>query len=167
MIAQAEQRDAAADSETGYSVIRIGVPHGTPITVLHIGMEQTTVATGSEVELEAVLSLAIGSGKTAAEYFKYHPPTADEVENAILAVEDEVMRARTICKEDSALFSTDIAIREIALLASVPNQLECILSLDALERLFQNWVAVTLGQPASQQGNPQPRRVRRDASDSA
>lgn len=128
----------------------MGVPDGAPIAVLHIGAKETAVATGNSPEPQAVLSTAIGSRKTAADYFKHHPPTPSEVENAILAVEDEVMRARTIRKEDSALYTTDAAIREIAVLAGASTTL----GLDALERLFQRWIAVTNGSPASQQGIP-------------
>jgi exopolyphosphatase/pppGpp-phosphohydrolase len=144
----------AVDSEAGirrhYASIRTGAPNGTPVTVLHISAEETAVAMGNADEPRAVLSLAIGSQKTAADYFRHHPPTPAEVENAILAVEDEVMRARIMRSEDSALYTTDNAIREIAVLAGASN----ILSLDALERLFQRWVAVTNGSPASQQGIP-------------
>ena len=133
-----------------YASIRMGVPNGTPITVLHISAQETTVATGNTSEPLAMLSLAIGSQKTATDYFKHHPPSPAEVENAILAVEDEVMRTRTILHPDSALYTTDNDIREITVLAGASP----LLSLDALERLFQRWAAVTNGSPASQQGIP-------------
>lgn len=133
-----------------YARIRMDVPNGTSITVLNISAEETTVALGNASEPKTVLSLAIGSHKTTAAYFKHHPPTPAEVENAILAVEDEVMRARTLLHPDSALYTTDSAICEIAVLAGASP----LLSLDALERLFQRWAAVTNGSPASQQGIP-------------
>lgn len=60
------------------------------------------------------------------------------------------MRTRSILHPDSALHTTDNAIREIAVLAGASP----LLSLDALERLFQRWAAVTNGSPASQQGIP-------------
>lgn len=142
----------AVDSEIRqhYARIRMDVPNGTSITVLNISAEETTVALGNASEPKTVLSLAIGSQKTTAAYFKHHPPTPSEVENAILAVEDEVMRTRTLLHPDSALYTTDNAIREIAVLAGASP----LLSLDALERLFQRWAAVTNGSPASQQGIP-------------
>lgn len=71
-----------------YSAIREGVAAGTPITILLIDTEQTVVSTGSGAEPEAVLALAIGSHKTAADFFKHNPPTQQELENAIVTVED-------------------------------------------------------------------------------
>ncbi len=142
------------DSETGirqhYASVRRDISNEKRITVLHISAEETSVATGNSSEPQSVLNLAIGSQKTTAAYFKHHPPTPAEVENAILAVEDEVMRARTLLRPDSALYTTDNAIREIAVLAGASP----LLSLDALERLFQCWTAVINGSPASQQGIP-------------
>lgn len=133
-----------------YASIRMGVPNGTPITVLNISAEETNVALGNASEPKIVLSLAIGSQKTTAAYFKHHPPTPAEVENAILAVEDEVMRARSIRTEDAALYTIDRAIREIAILAGASTTLD----LEAVERIFQRWIAVINGSPASQPGIP-------------
>jgi len=142
----------AADSEIRqhYARIRMGVTNGTPIAVLHIGAKESAVATGNILDPQNVLNLAIGSLKTAADYFKHHPPTPSEVENAILAVEDEVMRARSIRVEDAVLYTMDSAIREIAGLAGASTTL----GLEAVEHLFQRWIAVINGSPASQQGIP-------------
>lgn len=123
----------------------MGAPNGTPITVLHIGAKESAVATGNTLNPSNVLILDIGS-----HYFKHHPPTPSEVENAILSVEDEVMRARTIRAEDAVLYTMDSALREIAVLAGATTTLR----LEAVERLFQRWVAVINGSLASQQGIP-------------
>jgi exopolyphosphatase/pppGpp-phosphohydrolase len=77
-----------------YRTIRQGLPEGTPVTVLHIGEMETAVAIGTGAEPEKVLMLAIGSRKTAAEFFLHTPPTPGEIENAIMQVEDEITRAR-------------------------------------------------------------------------
>lgn len=144
--------------ETGirlrYRALRSGVPQGTPITVLHIGANQTTIATGTGEEAAATLQLAIGAEKTAADFFKHHPPTPAELETAIMAVEDEVTRARTLIASGAMLMTTDAAIREIALIAGVPDQAELILSLDVMERTFERLAQVTLGRPASSEGMP-------------
>jgi exopolyphosphatase/pppGpp-phosphohydrolase len=151
--------DVTPDIETEirrrYSVMRGGVPDGRPITMLHIGAEQTIVAAGSGAEPEATMTLAIGSRKTAADYFEHNPPTPKELENAILTVEDEVIRAQPMHTEGSTLFTTDTAIREIALLAGVPDRPEWILTLDAMERTFERLAAVTLGRPAPHEGIPE------------
>lgn len=145
--------DATADTEAEirlrYSAIRSGVADGVPTTVLHIGAEQTAVASGGGVEPAATLVLAIGSRKTAADYFKHDPPTPGEMENAIMTVEDEVSRARQMTAAGSALFTADAAVREIAHVAGVADQPELILTREAMERTFERLAAVTLGRPAS------------------
>lgn len=137
-----------------YSATRAGVPKGTPTTLLHIGTEQTGLATGSDIEPQTLRVLWIGSRKTAKEYFKHLPPTPGEMENAIAAVEDEVARARTVIPAGSALYTTDAAIREIALISGIPAGAELILGRDAMERTFGRLAAVMPGRPASQEGLP-------------
>ncbi|MBI3546502.1 MAG: hypothetical protein HY081_07925 [Gammaproteobacteria bacterium] len=137
-----------------YSTIKFSVSAGISITVLHIGMEQTALAAGSGSEPGATLVLEIGSQKTAREYFKHVPPAPHEMENAITAVEDEVIRARAMMKNRSQLFTADASIREIALIAGVPESAEMTLSLDSVERSFERLAAVTLGRPASREGLP-------------
>ncbi len=137
-----------------YSVMRSGVLERTPITVLHIGAERTGLATGSDIEPQAVLALGIGSQKTARNCFMHVPPTPGEMENAIAAVEDEVTRARTMLVGRSLLFTSDAAIREIALVAGVPAGPVMTLSLDVMERTFGRLAAVALGRPALREGLP-------------
>ena len=137
-----------------YGAIRLGMPDGTPITVLHIGDQQTLVATGTAAEPDAVFKLPVGSGKTAAEYFHHEPPTPGEMENAIVAVEDAVASARTIISGGTRLFTTDEAIRKIALISGVPDRAELILTRDAMERTFERLTEVILGRPNSREDIP-------------
>jgi exopolyphosphatase/pppGpp-phosphohydrolase len=137
-----------------YGATRLGILGGTSITVLHIGEEQTAVATGTTTEPDAVLLLSIGSKRTAADFFKHTPPTPGELENAIMVVEDEVTRLRAITKADSTLFTSDAAIREIAIISGVPDRSELILTIEAMERSFEKLAAITLGKPASSAGIP-------------
>jgi exopolyphosphatase/pppGpp-phosphohydrolase len=137
-----------------YGATRLGVTEGAPITVLHIGEEQTAVATGTATEPDAVFLLPIGSKRTAADFFKHTPPTPGELENAIMAVEDEVTRLRAITAADSTLFTADAAIREIAIISGVPDQSESILTIEAMEQTFEKLAAVTLGRPAFSGGIP-------------
>ena len=136
-----------------YSNIRSNVGCCEAITVLHIGEEQTAVASGIGME-PAVITLALGSRRTAADHFKHEPPTAIEMENAIQAVEDEVERVRTMIVRDSNLFTADAVIRDIARFAGIAGSAELTLSLDAMERTFDRLAAATLGAPASQNGIP-------------
>ncbi len=142
------------DIRLRYGRARPGVPDGTAITVLHIGEEQTAVAAGSSAEPDVVMVLAIGSQKTAADFFRHTPPTPGELENAIMVVEDEVTRLRSIKATASTLFTAGPTIREIALAAGLPDQPVMILALDAVEQTFDRLAALTLGRPASSAGIP-------------
>ena len=146
--------DVDADIRRLYAAIRAGVRDGARTTMLHIGTEQTWVASGSGAEPGAVMMLAIGSRKTAADHFKHDPPTLGEMENTIVAVEDEVVRARAIGTDGSTLISADVELREVARLAGALETPQTILDLDAVEQVFARLAAVTLGRPATQEGVP-------------
>ena len=135
-----------------YGAIRLGMPDGTPITVLHIGEQQTAVAAGTDAEPNAIFKLSIGSQKTAAEYFQHNPPTPGEIENAIVVVEDAV--ARTIISGSTMLFTMDDAIRKIALISGVSDRPELILTRDAMERTFERFTEVILGRLGSREEIP-------------
>jgi exopolyphosphatase/pppGpp-phosphohydrolase len=137
-----------------YSAARIGMADGAPITVLRIGEEQTAVATGTTTQPDAVCVLSIGSKRTAADFFKHAVPTPIELENAIMVVEDEVTRMHAIRAADSTLFTHDAGIREIALSAGVAEQPATNLTLDAVERTFEQLTAVALGRPIASAGIP-------------
>lgn len=140
-----------AEVRNRYSSIRLDIPVGKPVTVLHIGAEQTWIATGSGSEPAAMLELAIGSSRTASEHFKHTPPTPAELENAIQTIEDEITRARTMSISNSIVFTTDELVRKIALVAGLADQSELLLSRDAVERTFERLAALALGQlPASE-----------------
>lgn len=143
--------DALAEVIRRYHAMRAVEPIGMPITVLHIGADETAVATGTETTPEAALVPAMGSGKTSTEQFRHRPPTAGEMENAIQVVEDEVSRARKMIADGTALFTTDPAIRAIARAAGVPDQPEMTLPLDALEQVFARLAAGALGAPAGRE----------------
>lgn len=143
-----------ADMEAGiqqrYRASRLGLPAGTPITLLHIGAQHTAVATGAGTEPEKILLLAIGSQKTAAEFFRHTPPTPGEIESAIQQVEDEITRAREMVAGYPMLLTPDETIHEIARIAgshaSVP--------VDAVEQVFSLLASHSLGRPAASAGIP-------------
>jgi len=150
---------AAMETESGiqqhYAAARAGVTDGTRIAVLHIGTHQTVLANGHDAVPTSVLALPIGSKITASRYFQYHLPTPAEIETAIHAIEDEVVRTRSLITGRSTLFTTDHAIRDIARMAGTADQPEMTLNLDALERVFARLAAVTLGRPASREEIPE------------
>ena len=122
---------------------------GPGTTQLHIGADHTHVATP-----HGAMVLNLGSAKTARAFFKHMAPTPLEMENAIMAVEDEVVRAEALAHPACPLHTSDPAIREIALLAGVADSAHMELSVDAVERQFDLLAAYTLGRPATSAGIP-------------
>jgi len=118
---------------------------------LHIGGDETTVIAPPGT---APLSLALGSQRTATAFFRNAPPTAAELENAIMAVEDEVTRARAMVAGQADLWTTDDSIRQIALLYGAPDAPVMELSIEAVERMFDLLAALVQGRPSSSAGIP-------------
>jgi exopolyphosphatase/pppGpp-phosphohydrolase len=130
---------------------RLGMPADAPITLLHIGEHETAVATAAPAQ---VLLLAIGSQRTAAEFFVHVPPTPGEIENAIQHVEDEVSRAREMIAGHPVLVTSDASIREIAYVAGGRVASEATLSIDEVERVFSLLASHSQGRPPSSAGIP-------------
>lgn len=139
-----------------YGVLRQAYPPGEPITVLHIGTDQTALATGTGEKADAVMLLAIGSRRTATDFFKHAPPVPHELETAIMVVEDEVTRARKMVAGHATLLTADPDIRDIARIARASSRQDDRLALpvEAVERVFDLLAAVSLGRPASSAGIP-------------
>ncbi len=132
-----------------------------PITLLHMGTEHTLIATvGDGAAHGPVLTLALGTYKTAREFFRRDQPTPLELENAIASVEDEVYLAhQEYVKQAGASgtewWSTDPRLVGLAELAGVPPAPAMLLTLDAMERLFQRLASVAEGRPAKSEGLPE------------
>lgn len=132
-----------------YAAARTLLADDNALVLLHIGPQQTGVAVGHGHASESMLTLTLGSQKTAREYFKHTPPSPLELENAIATVEDEVTRARSLMPSGARLVTTDTALREIAILSGVASSAVMRLPLDAMERTFDRLAQVSLGRPAS------------------
>src|SRR5471032_1565045 len=122
---------------------------------LHIGSEQTDITVHQENGDVAALRLTLGSQLTSLGYFRHTPPTPDEMENAIMAVEDELMRIRHDIPEGAYLASHDNDIRAIARLAGVAENEKMVLSVEAVERTFDRLALVINGRPAHFEGLPE------------
>ena len=146
--------DFEAEISLRYAAIRSLHGDAGRITVLRIGTEQTGLAMGNGVDPPSTGVLALGSNRTAREHFKHSPPSALELENAIVAVEDELARARRMIPDGSTLYTADAALREIATLSGAGDDYPVRLSLAALERTFDRLAAMALGRPASHEGLP-------------
>ncbi|CNG12265.1 Uncharacterised protein [Yersinia enterocolitica] len=140
--------------QTEYEQVRAIIGDNSLITLLSIGHESTTVVTGSSGMVFAEQRLTVGSNNVALRYFKHHPPTPDEMETAIMVVEDEVIRISPAVNKTSQLITTDGYIAEIAHLVGLPTQAEMVMSLASVERMFDRLAAVMMGRPAASEGIP-------------
>ncbi|MGC6388485.1 hypothetical protein ACMV8I_12605 [Ewingella sp. S1.OA.A_B6] len=125
-----------------------------PTVLLHIGSEETKVTVRKENGDVIELLLTLGSQLTSLGYFHHAPPTPDEMETAIMVVEDEITRVRHDIPAGARLVSNDNDIRAIARLTGVAENEAMQLSVDAVERIFDRLARVINGRPASFEGIP-------------
>ncbi|GKX63171.1 hypothetical protein SOASR032_17400 [Pragia fontium] len=123
--------------------------HNLPITLLHIGQEKTWVLSGS------VQRLNIGATSLVDACFFHQPPTAGEMERAIMLVEDEVIRISNQITADSQLYTADRTLDDIARAVGIAPQPEYRLSLEEVERVFDSLAAVMSGRSAAWEGIPE------------
>jgi hypothetical protein len=90
------------------------------VDAIHIGDERTTIGNAS---------LAVGAASLARTHFRHEPPSPLELENAIAAVEDEIVKARQV---ESTLRTDDARIRELARRCAATDAL----SIEAVEHAF-------------------------------
>ena len=128
----------------------------TPVTILNINSDYTIVAYGKTASPENIWLLEIGSEITANKYFRYYPPTAGEVEEAIQIIEDEVMTLSKRLPADSSLYSFDSGIREITLLtgSSSANTDSTIFTRTDIELVFGRLASIITGRPLSSDNLP-------------
>ena len=134
-----------------YCMSRVGLSNGEPVTLLHIAGEYTLAAFGADANHpETIWQFPIGSEITSQTYFKHHPPTPAEIEEAIMIVEDEVMPLKKQIAPNSILITMDKEIRTIALQTeSVPADGGLMLSIGNMEMVFNRLAAIITGRPAS------------------
>ena len=137
-----------------YALMRSAVAFNTPLTVLHVGAKQTAVASGNRLEPSTVLRLSLGFQTLTDAHFRHVPPTPDEMEDAIMSVEREIGKVRTAVEVGSTLFTMDGPLRDIALVAGVPESSEMLLTIDALELTFDRVAALVVRRPAALEGIP-------------
>ena len=126
----------------------------TPVVTLHIGTNQTTVTRVMDGAADIQVVLKLGSVKTAKDFFKHAPPTPLELENAIMAVEDEVMLARSLATQPCSLRGTDSSLRGITLPAGASARYSMQLSAEDVEQQFDLLAALIMGRPAPSAGVP-------------
>ncbi|AZP12101.1 hypothetical protein [Undibacterium parvum] len=139
---------------THFNQIRHQLTDPGQITVLHLAAELVGIASGSGMGPPETQILALGAQRSAREYFRLTPPGRQEFELAIERVEDEIIRASKLLPLHAKLYSSDQLVRQIALLAGVPDSAFMLLDLETMERCFSRLAAVIQGQPATHEGIP-------------
>ncbi|MDP4202329.1 MAG: hypothetical protein Q8861_06520 [Bacteroidota bacterium] len=125
--------------------------------VLHIAPDYTLLVIGTKAEEpDAVWKFAVGTEKTANEFFRHNPPTPGEVENAIMVVEDEVMQVSKLIPAGTHLFSSNAAVEEIYKQLELYQQSSArLLYRHDVEAIFGRLSAIISGRPASSDTLPQ------------
>ena len=119
-------------------------------TLLQIGADHTVLQTRPDDRR----TMDIGSSSIARRFFRHDPPTSLELESAIDAVEDEVMRVRSLFVDGATMVSTDPALGELATAANSTPRDDKVLTLDSVEMLFQRLASASLGHPRAMDGMP-------------
>lgn len=140
-------RDATRER---YASLRRNEPPAAPVVLLHIGEDRTCVASGTGIEPDQVLMLEMGARRTSIDFFKHNPPSPLEIENAIMVVEDEVTRARGVALGGATLYSTDKLVGDMTRMVGGPEALVSTLTIEQVEKLFNQLAARSDGRPASQ-----------------
>jgi len=102
--------------------------------LIRIGAERTTIGTAS---------IGVGAASLARAHFRHEPPSPLELENAIAAVEDEIMRAAPP-PQPGTMQSDDPHIRQLAARCSAREAL----SVEAVEQAFNQLAARGVPAPA-------------------
>lgn len=113
-------------------------------------VEFTDLATGQPT---AVL-LAVGTHQLGAGPFRHTPPTPLELEHAIEAVENVVMPLARVLPPGTALHTADAHGHTLAALAHPGQPTGTAVTIDDVERVFNQLVAVSEGRPAASSGLP-------------
>ncbi|MCM2296460.1 hypothetical protein [Rhodoferax sp.] len=121
--------------------------------VLHIGAHQTVFWAGSGAAAQT-LSLAMGFSRTATECFGHSPPSAGELEAAIMVVEDELSRVPVIAAPQATVRAPAAVIEALGRSAGLADGAASVLSLNQVERLFNLLAALSMGRPAASAGIP-------------
>ena len=167
MTAPHPEQSPAPDAWNTAQALEVVARTGTwapPCALLHMGELGAQVALWGKGEDATApqIPLALGTRLTAQAFFRAEVPTPLELETAIASVEDTVYLAHQqfmpwaqAAQGTVAWWSVDAILVELALLAGVPASAHMVLTLDAMERLFQRLTYVAQGRPAASEGLPE------------
>lgn len=118
---------------------------GSAQALLHIGARESVVRVGGASG--PVVHMALGYAGVPATLFRGDIPTALELEDAVAAVEDEVMPVVRQLADVTELITTDPGL--CALTAAARVDAEGVLPVERIEWLFDELSRAALGGPVS------------------
>jgi len=138
-----------------YALARSQLPGQQASVVLHLGGSRSLLAFGVDDAPLQVASWPLGLLELAHRLAPNGHLSEIAIEEAIVEVEDTVMPWRDRLPASACLFTADAVVVELATWAGMPEQTgQWRLSTDAVEHLFNRWVARAQGRPASQDDLP-------------
>lgn len=118
------------------------------IAILHIGPLHSQVHLVHGTDAEVFLPMPVGALQVAQQHFRRLPPTPLEMEHAIQTVEDAVMPVAKVIPPGTELRSADAAILKVAQLEDGFGGAAGLLTLEAVERMFNRLADIVAGRPA-------------------
>lgn len=144
-----------AAMQTAYAAARELVPVPAPIVIVAIHDDDIVTAIGHQARAESLSSHPLGLAHQAARWVHHGLISEAAIEQAIADIEDVVMPLRSALPPSAQLFSADADFLTLASFTGMPVDARTwFLSTDALEQLFNRWIARSQGRPASQDGLP-------------
>lgn len=150
----ADEHQIDADLLRRYRKVRALAPQVANIALLRIGSQNSQLLIAEGERPQTIYRLAMGSHSIAKQYLLHAPPTYQELEGAIFAIEEQIAAAHIRVPAGVQLYSSDRAVRRVAQFSHAPDQQTTSLGIELVERSFNRLVNVTLGRPAAHEALP-------------
>lgn len=138
-----------------YARARRHSPESQAIVVLQLGDDRSMLALGTNATPLQMASLELGLQGLAHRLFPGGRLSEMAIEQAIAEVEDIVMPWHNKLPPSAQLFTDDASMAELAQWAGMPDKATSwLLTTEAVEHLFNRWVSLAQGRPASQDALP-------------
>jgi len=122
------------------------------ITTLHIGEQSTRLIATTDPGIDTLLF--VGTRELGSGPWRSEPPAPIEMENAIAFVEDILMPVAKTLPPDTTLVTHDAEARHLVVVSRPGEDPALPLSIEHVERAFNDLVAVAQGRPAASSGLP-------------
>ncbi len=127
---------------------------GGDISALEFGAAESAVVAGDGAEPARVIPIQLGVSALARRYLDAPRLAEAAIEAAIAEVEDRVMPLRPLLAPGTRHVTRDREVRAVAEVLEPVTKSWVALSTDAVEQVFNRWVSIALGRPATQDALP-------------